>query len=274
MRPIDCLDNRGDTVDKDKRIYVAVLMGGVSSEREVSLHSGPAVAEGLRQAGFEVFDAIVDDRSLASIDGLDIDAAFIALHGEFGEDGGIQELLEAAGIPYVGCGPEASRAALDKVVTKRLFTAAGIPTAAYVALDEAPDKAETDSIFRELGPKVVVKPSAQGSSIGVSIVERDGFEEALAKAAKYDGSVIVERFVKGRELTVGIVGEKTLPIIELRPHREFFDYTAKYQSGETDYIVNPDLPRGAGAGGLQGRARRFQMPRLSRPEPRRYNARR
>ncbi len=229
-------------MSRDKRTYVAVLMGGVSSEREVSLHSGPAVARALEAAGFEVYDAVVDDRSLTSINGLDLDAAFVALHGEFGEDGGIQALLEAAGIPYVGTGPEASRACMDKVATKRAFAEAGIPTPEWRVFEALPDAEAVEEVFRELGPKVVVKPAAQGSSIGVTITGRDGFDAALEKALSYDGAAVVERFVKGRELTVGIIGDRALPIIELRPHREFFDYTAKYQAGETDYVFDHGLP--------------------------------
>jgi len=231
-------------MEKDKRMYVAVLMGGVSSEREVSLHSGQGVADALRRIGFDVFEAAVDDASLACIEGLDLDAAFIALHGAFGEDGRVQALLEEAGIPYVGSGPEASRLALDKIATKRMFTQVGIPTPQYVSLDEEPDTGETFAIFAGLGPRVVIKPACQGSSIGVSIVDEQGFTEGVEKALKYDGRIVVERFIKGRELTVGILGDRALPIIELKPHREFFDYTAKYQYGETDYIINPELPKG------------------------------
>ena len=133
---------------------------------------------------------------------------------------------------------------MDKIITKHKFHAAGVPTAAFLVFDHAPDAAETDSVFDKLGPRVVVKPVAQGSSIGVSIVSRDAFADAAEDAIRFDGRIIIEPFIKGRELTVGVIGDEALPIIELKPHRDFFDYTAKYQYGETDYIVDPDLPAG------------------------------
>lgn len=229
-------------MEKDRRIYAAVMMGGVSTEREVSLHSGQGVAQALRAAGFDVFEAVVDDESLASIEGLEVDVAFVVLHGKFGEDGGIQRLLEKAGVPYVGSPPEASRDAMDKVATKRIFARSGVPAPAYVVLEDVPGTDGEDRIFAEFGEKVVVKPSAQGSSIGVSIVGREGLAPAVVESLRYDGRVIVEPYIKGRELTVGVIGDRALEIIELRPHRDFFDYVAKYQYGETDYIVRPNLP--------------------------------
>lgn len=234
-------------MQNDRRIYVAVLMGGVSSEREVSLHSGKAVAQGLRKAGFDVYEALVDDRSLSSLEGFDIDVAYIALHGEFGEDGGVQVLLEDVGIPYTGSGPESSRDAMDKGITKAKFSEVGVPTPAYAVLEEAPNPRGADNLFARLGPRVVVKPVCQGSSIGVEIADRRDFPAAIDRALVHDGRVVVESFVAGRELTVGIVGDRTLPIVEMKPHREFFDYTAKYQQGQTDYIVNPALPDGVAA---------------------------
>jgi len=229
---------------KGKNISVAVLMGGVSSEREVSLRSGQAVAEGLRQAGFTVFEAVANQNDLSALEGLAIDGVFIALHGGFGEDGRVQRLLEGAGIPYTGSGPAASLAAMDKGVSKQRFIAAAVPTAPYVVLESLPGPADCAAVFTRLGPRVVVKPIAQGSSIGVSIVERDGFESAVRAAIGFDGRAIVETFVKGRELTVGVLGDRALPIVELRPRRSFYDYTAKYTKGQTEYIVNPDLPAG------------------------------
>jgi len=219
-------------------------MGGVSSEREVSLHSGQGVADALREAGFDVFPAVLDSADLRVIEGRHVDVAFIALHGQFGEDGRIQRLLEEVGIPYTGSGPEASANAMDKIVTKRMFAEAGVPNAAYVVLEGPSDAAAADRVFSKLGPKVVVKPSSQGSSIGVSIVERGCFDVAVREALAYDGRVIIEPFIKGRELTLGIVGGRALPIIELKPHRQFFDYTAKYQYGETTYVIDPELPEG------------------------------
>jgi D-alanine-D-alanine ligase len=212
---------------KETAITVAVLMGGVSS---------------VRKAGFKVIEAVVDTPDLAALEGKSVDAVFIALHGAFGEDGRLQKLLEDAGFAYTGCGPEASANAMDKIVSKRKFAEADVPTAPYAVLTSAPSAADAAAVFGRFGPRVVVKPAAQGSSIGVSIVERGGFAEAVKQALSFDGRAIIEPFIKGRELTVGILGDRALPIVELKPHRQFFDYTAKYQYGQTDYIVNPELP--------------------------------
>ncbi len=231
-------------MSKDRRIRAAVLMGGVSSEREVSLHSGEGVAAALSAGGFDVSRAVFDDASLSSIDGIDIDVAFVALHGAFGEDGGVQALLEEAGVAYTGSGPQASRDAMDKVVTKEKFAEAGISTARYVVLTAVPKDVEGEEIFAKFGERVVVKPSEQGSSIGVSIVGSDGFEEACEEALSYDGRAIVEPYIRGRELTVGIVGEEALPVVELRPKGAFFDYRAKYEKGQTECVVGPELPEG------------------------------
>lgn len=219
-------------------------MGGVSSEREVSLHSGEGVAKALREAGFGVLEAVVDSADLKCLNGAQADAVFVALHGAFGEDGQVQQLLEEAGLPYTGSDPEASRAAMDKVASKESFAAAGLKTPDYKVLADMPDAAGAEAIWKRLGPTLVVKPSAQGSSIGVSIVERDDLSAALSEALSFDGRAVVERCVQGREITVGIVGRRALPVIELRPHHRFFDYTAKYTKGETDYVVDPDLPEG------------------------------
>ena len=223
---------------------VAVLMGGVSSEREVSLHSGEGVAKALREAGFDVLEAVADSADLKCLDGAQVDAVFVALHGVFGEDGQVQQLLEEAGLPYTGSDPQASRAAMDKVTSKEAFVAAGLRTPDYEVLEDMPDAGRAEAICKRLGPTLVTKPAAQGSSIGVSIVERDELSVALREALSFDGRAVVERYVPGREITVGIVGRRALPVIELRPHHRFFDYTAKYTKGETDYMVDPDLPEG------------------------------
>jgi D-alanine-D-alanine ligase len=225
---------------KGKRAKIAVLMGGVSSERDVSLRSGKAIADGLRSAGYEVFDAVANHADISVLKGLHVDAVFIALHG--GEDGRVQKMLEDAGIPYTGSGPDASSAAMDKGVSKCRFVEATVPTAPYIILESVPNPAVASAVFTRLGARVVVKPIAQGSSVGVSIVEPDGFESAVRAAIGFDGRAIVEPFIKGRELTVAILDEAALPIIELKPRRFFYDYTAKYTKGQTEYMVNPDLP--------------------------------
>lgn len=212
---------------------VGVLLGGPSSEREVSLRSGKAVANGLRQAGYDVTDVDITARRLDLPAGLE--AAFVALHGEFGEDGQIQALLRDAGMPYTGSSPESSLASFDKRISKDRFAGAGIPTPAFEYLKPG-DR-------RTLPLPVVVKPVLQGSSIGVHIVTEEGaWPAALEDALSYDGVALVEEFIAGSELTVGIVGRQVLPVIEIRAQQGFYDFNAKYRSGKTEYLVPAPIP--------------------------------
>jgi D-alanine-D-alanine ligase len=198
---------------------IAVLCGGPSSEREVSLRSGSAVANALRLLGADAFEIDVRDGKFRLPTGTEL--AFNALHGTFGEDGTIQAILDEKGIPYTGEGETGSRLAFDKIESKRRFVDCGVPTAPYVTLEkgEIPD----------LPLPYVVKVPCQGSSVGVYLVktmpERDA---ALEKAFAQSDSVLVEAFVSGRELTVGILGESVLPIIEIRPRGGFYSYENKY----------------------------------------------
>ena len=211
---------------------VAVLMGGPSSEREVSLASGRAVAGGLRQAGYEVVEIELEDRELRLPD--NIEAVFIALHGEFGEDGTVQEILEQRAIPYTGSGPAASRAAFDKIISKRIFVSAGLPVAPYEVI-RRPEE-------RTLPLPVVIKPPRQGSSIGVHrVTEEADWGEAFADTFRYDGEVIVEKFIEGRELTVGVVCDTVLDPIEIRAPQGEYSYHAKYTAGTTEYLVPAPL---------------------------------
>ncbi|MCK5849551.1 MAG: D-alanine--D-alanine ligase [Kiritimatiellae bacterium] len=209
-------------------VKIAVLKGGPSAEREVSLRSGFAVAGGLRDSGYDVEEIDVTGRELNIP--CDVEAVFIALHGEFGEDGGVQVLLEKRGIPYTGSNPSASRNAFNKVVSKRLFVKNGIQTPDY-------------EIFRKGDPKrlnlpVVVKPACQGSSIGVHrIYSESDWDTGLSDALQYGNEVIVESYIKGRELTVGIVGTEALPVVEIVARSDWYDYDAKYAGGETEYLV-------------------------------------
>lgn len=211
---------------------VAVLMGGPSSERDISLRSGAAVAKGLRAAGYAVTEVDVRDRSLALPDGTN--AVFIALHGEFGEDGSVQQLLQDRRIPYTGSGPAASRTSFDKRLSKRIFAQAGIPTAAYEVL--------RDPARRTLPLPVVVKPPCQGSTIGIFKVSSENeWTGAFAESIRYDGEVLVETFIPGRELTVGIVGETALPVIEILAPEGWYDFDAKYTKGQSRHLCPAPL---------------------------------
>ena len=212
---------------------VAVLMGGVSVERDVSLRSGAAVANGLRQAGYDVAEVDVTERALNLPAG--IDAVFIALHGEFGEDGRIQRLIQERGIPFTGAGPEASQLAFDKIRSKARLIQYGVPTPAYERL--------MPGGMRTLPLPVVVKPIRQGSSFGCHRVDREtDWPAAFADAVGYNGEALVETHIDGKELTVGIVGNEVLPVIEIRAPNNNYDYQAKYTRGMTEYVCPAPLP--------------------------------
>lgn len=225
-----------------KGLKIAVLMGGKSNEREISLKSGKAVYQSLKDAGFVAvpIDIIEEDAGaiVADIKGLGADIAFIAMHGRFGEDGTLQEILESAAIPYTGCGPRASRLAMDKVASREVFLEHGISVPrSRVFEDELLSKINLDDLA-DLGFPLVVKPAAAGSSIGVSIVNNQGdLIQALESAFSHDKRIIIEEYLEGRELTVGILEEEPLPVIEIIPKIKFFNYQAKYTLGMTDYIV-------------------------------------
>ena len=198
---------------------VAVLCGGPSSEREVSLRSGSAVTKALRALGANAYEIDVQNGDFHLPDGTEL--AFNALHGTFGEDGTVQAILENKGVLYTGEGVEGSRAAFDKIESKRRFIEHGVPTAPYVTLQKGE--------ILNLAVPYVVKVPCQGSSVGVYIVkEAAEGETALEKAFAQADTILVETFVSGRELTVGILGETALPIIEIRPRGGFYSYENKY----------------------------------------------
>ncbi len=213
---------------------IAVLKGGVSAEREVSLRSGAAVAKALRAAGYDVIEVDVTRRALELPAGTE--AVFLALHGEFGEDGEVQALLDARGVPYTGPGAAASRIAFDKQLTREAVARAGLPVAAGAVV-------RTASAVPPLPPPVVVKPLRQGSSVGCHRVLRaEDWPAAVADALRY-GEALVERFVDGRELTVGIVGDEVLPVVEICAPDGYYDFDAKYTyaHGKTEYRVPAPL---------------------------------
>lgn len=213
---------------------VAVLMGGPSSEREISLKSGTAVCEAIKAAGYKPVAIDVVDEWETQLKRIKPHVAFIALHGKFGEDGTVQAILEDMGIPYTGSGVRASRLAMDKAASRRIFKGAGIPVPECRIIKKPSYEIEGNT----LGFPLVVKPSSQGSSIGLTIVEnKSQLKKAMDLAYVFDEHILVERFIKGDELTVGILGEKPLPVIKIVPTRRFYDYKAKYQNGRTQYLV-------------------------------------
>lgn len=212
---------------------VAVFMGGPSSEAEVSIRSGTAIAKGLRECGYDVQEVVLRDASFVVPTG--VDAIFLALHGAYGEDGSIQAELNRRGIPYTGSGAQASRISFDKEETKRVLDRAGIPTAAW-----RPVQAGATC---PLPFPVVVKPTCEGSSIGVHRVDgADAWPSALAEALRHGGRAIAEAFIPGRELTVGVVDGETLPVVEIEAPSGWYSFDAKYTKGACRYTVPANLP--------------------------------
>ena len=216
---------------------IGVLLGGPSSEREVSLRSGNAAYEALKAAGHDVvaIDAVGDIEE--KIKDSRICVAFIALHGRFGEDGGIQTILENMGIPYTGSGPQASARAIDKEISRRIFKENGIlvPNSRTLFRNYSLEKFIAENTLKF---PLVIKPACEGSSIGLSIIEnKETLQEAVDKAFHYDEKIIVEEFIQGKEVTVGILEDKPLPVVQIVPKNRFYDYHAKYTKGMTEYIV-------------------------------------
>ncbi len=216
------------TEDLPKKI--AVLMGGPGSERDVSLATGRGVSKALRSLGADVVDVDVRDEDFQLPK--DVDLAFLTIHGTFGEDGTLQKILEDRGVSYTGEGVEASRSAFDKFLTKEKFRAHNVVTPEWEVIE----------VGRR--PKIpvplVVKPPCQGSTVGVVIVKNESeFDSAIKEAGKYDRKLLVEKFVSGRELTIGILGDQALPILEIIPKGGFYDFTNKYP------FLNPQAGGGA-----------------------------
>ena len=252
---------------------IAVLMGGTSAERDVSLASGLGITRALRERGHQV--SVVDtatgfvpeaeekdllpggvksappehlDHALPLIDLAQVqelrgaELAFLALHGGAGEDGTVQALLELVGVPYTGSGPLGSGIAMDKDVSKRLLRDAQVPTLPW-RVARAPDFTfDPDTIEDLVGLPCIVKPSRQGSSVGIHVVaDREELEPAVRDASQYDTEVMIERFARGRELTVGILGDQALPPVEIRPKKGIYDYESKYTPGMTEYLCPAPL---------------------------------
>lgn len=263
---------------------IAVLMGGISAERNVSFASGKAVAEALISRGHSVIaldpakgaSGLIDLATFQADAGKEpsaeelasfspkslvecvqsshlrgIDKVFLALHGKYGEDGYIQALLDMHGIPYTGSTMLSSTIAMSKLASKRIFQSVGIPTPAFITLSAASIREKgvdydlADDIRSELGEGVVIKPDTEGSTVGITIVPNgnvDEIQRGIQEAAKWGETILVEQFIEGRELTVAVLGEDALPIIEIRTDTGFYDYAHKYTKGRTEYICPAELP--------------------------------
>ncbi len=222
---------------KDRRI--GVLKGGHNAEHEVSLETGAMVANGLRGRGYHVIEIEVDHELPQRLRREQIEVAFIALHGRYGEDGCVQGLLEVMRIPYTGSGVLASALSMDKVVAKKLFRAAGLVLAEDVVLlkTAAPSYSSADLPFPL---PVVVKPGREGSSVGVNIARDEAaLRQAIAEAAMYAGDIVIERYIKGREIQVAILDDRALGAIEIIPAEDFYNYRAKYRSDSGTRYVFP-----------------------------------
>ncbi len=220
---------------------VGVFLGGVSAERDVSLRTGAAVAASLRRLGCDTREFDIREDWLGTVRDAGVDVAFLALHGKYGEDGCIQAACELARLPYTGSGVAASAVAMSKVLGKRIAASVGVPCppdAVFEGMDVAATKPP------DFGFPLVVKPDREGSTVGVTIVRSpDGWEAALSEAMRHDSRVLVEGYIPGREITVGILNGKVLPAIEIVPKSGFYDYQSKYTAGRTEYLIPVAMDR-------------------------------
>ena len=218
---------------------VAVLMGGKAAEREVSLRSGQAVTMALQSQGIDA--TALDVKRLEDIQMVaqNYDRVFIALHGRWGEDGVVQAILEDLGVPYTGSGMAASAVAMDKLRTKWMWLGAGLPTPKFIWVS---DTLPLDIDSFSIPFPVIVKPSHEGSSIGMrKVINKAELVDAVAFAQQYDSEILIEQWITGREYTVGVLNNEALPLIELKTTHDFYDFEAKYQSNDTQYICPCDL---------------------------------
>lgn len=254
---------------------IGVLLGGPSNEREISIRSGKTVYEAITSLGLDAVCIDIKHRPSAECDisRANIDVAFIALHGRFGEDGTIQAILEEMGIPYTGSGPNASRLALNKILSRQIFEKHDIPVPCWLHLKKQsgdngakrlcgqvplsrnyfmgpvhisqgtwPHKLR--SALERFSPPFVVKPANEGSSIGMTIVENEaGLESAVDTAFSYDDEILIEEYVPGEDITVGILNDKPLPVCHIKTKLDFYNYEAKYTNGMSEYIVPADLEK-------------------------------
>lgn len=220
---------------------VGVIAGGISSEREVSLRSGQAVFNALRELGYDVVFIDAKEELCEKIKNEKIDVAFLVLHGGWGENGGIQGMLEVMGIPYTGSGILASALAMDKEATKKVFIYHNIPIPPFRVISKN-EFLSSEFNLSSVSFPVVIKPATEGSSVGVAIVSNtEDAKKALQEAFKFSDRVILEKLIKGKEIHIGVLGDRVLGGVEVRPKKGFYDYEAKYTKGLTDYILPPEI---------------------------------
>ena len=224
---------------ENSKLKVAVLTGGIGEERDISIQSGNYVTQALKEAGLNVVAADIQPDNMDILKDDSIDVFFVALHGKFGEDGQLQQILEDKSLTYTGSGPMASKLAFDKLAGKQRFANAGVTTPKVIKFDTQTDTKELEKQLLQLSERYVVKPVRQGSTVGVTIV--DNPESALAAARQClsnFGDCMIEEFIPGREITVGILENQELPIIEIKTKTGFYDYQAKYIDDQTEYLFD------------------------------------
>lgn len=221
-------------------LKVAVLMGAVGSERQISLQSGKCIADALRKTNLlEVIEQDYQPDSPGILDDKSINVFFLAFHGRFGEGGDMQKICEKKKLVFTGCDSKSSRLAFDKIACKKALRRAKLPTADAVEIRNLSQLSDIGSKLEKIGPKFVIKPICQGSSVGVRIVEGAGNAKAIAeKCVEQFGDCMLEKFVAGREITVGILGNAALPVIEIRTTHQFYDYDAKYNDDATQFLFD------------------------------------
>jgi len=233
------IENSKLVVSEAKPLKVAVLAGGVGHERDVSIQSGQCVVKALKEAKLSVIVSDISPDNMDILEDDSIDIFFVALHGEFGEDGQLQQILEDKSLLYTGSDSAASKLAFDKMASKKAFSKAGIKTPAAIEFDRDTDIAVLEKKLQQLADKYVVKPVKQGSTIGVSVSDKP--EEVIVAAQqclKEFGNCMIEEFVPGREITVGVLCGEVLPIIELQTQTGFYDYEAKYFDEQTEFLFD------------------------------------
>jgi len=231
----------GMTRDEIRNSLIGILYGGLSAEREISLRTGAAVEKALAGLGYRVVGIDADRDLPAQLRSSGVEVAFLALHGRYGEDGTVQGMLELMGIPYTGSGVLASALAMDKVATKKILLHHELPTPGFMVLERGADRKALLERCRHF--PLVVKPAREGSTIGISIAhDRDELEAGLDEALQCDSLVLVEDYIAGAEVTVSVLGDEVLPIIQIVPKGGFYDYQAKYTAGQTEYLLPAPLP--------------------------------